>query len=87
MAYRFSNGRTDERTHGQTDGRTDGRTDGPIILCPKFYLEAYHKNDHRVNIYHFRGGALLTAIFPDPRGLQITDNSFSADKNILYRNQ
>jgi len=34
------------------------------------------KNDHRVNISRFRGGALLTAIFPDPRGLQIRDNSF-----------
>ena len=28
------------RTDGHTDGRTDERTDGPIILCPKFYLEA-----------------------------------------------
>ena len=34
------------------------------------------KNDHRVNIGRLRGGSLFTAILPDPRGLQITDNWF-----------
>ena len=44
-----------------------------------------------MNISCFRGGALLTAIFPDPRGLQIhvTDNWFRQTKPyfIVISNQ
>jgi len=48
-------------------------------MCVQLYTVIrilFIENDHRMNISRFRDRALLTAIFPDHRGLQITDISF-----------